>query len=190
MTIGILALQGAFREHARACARLGRATRLVKFPSDLDGLSALIIPGGESTAIGRLLCDFGLLEPIEARARQGLPLFGTCAGMVLMARALEGTRQRTLSLMDIEVRRNAFGRQAESFEAELTIPVLGPEPFRAVFIRAPLVVRVGGGVEVLAELSAGPVLVRQGRWLACAFHPELTDDLRLHRYFLEEVAGV
>ncbi|ACX51185.1 SNO glutamine amidotransferase [Ammonifex degensii KC4] len=188
MRVGILALQGAFREHAQTLGRLGVETRLVRRPAELEEIEALVIPGGESTTIGRLLFEFSLVDKLLAKAKEGLPVFGTCAGMVLMAREIEGIEQRTLGLMDITVRRNAFGRQVESFEADLQIPVLGDKPFRGVFIRAPFVTRVGAGVEVLAEFEGKPVLVRQGKLLACAFHPELTNDLRLHRYFLEEVA--
>lgn len=187
--VGVLALQGAFREHRWALERLGVPALLVNKPEELGAIEALIIPGGESTTIGRLLSVFGLMEPLRERVRAGMAIFGTCAGMILLAKEIEGSQQPRLGLMDVTVRRNAFGRQVDSFETDLEIPVLGERPFRGVFIRAPYITRVGPGVEVLARLEEKIVLVRQGRLLAAAFHPELTEDLRLHRYFLEEVAG-
>ncbi|RPF47162.1 pyridoxal phosphate synthase yaaE subunit [Thermodesulfitimonas autotrophica] len=188
--VGVLALQGAFREHKWALERLGVSAPLVLKAEDLAAIDALIIPGGESTTIGRLLNVFGLMAPLLARVAAGLPVFGTCAGMVLLAREIEGSAQPRLGVMDVTVRRNAFGRQVDSFEVDLTVSVLGPPPFRGVFIRAPYITRVGPGVEVLACLAEKVILVRQGRLLAASFHPELTDDLRLHRYFVNEVAGL
>lgn len=187
MRIGVLAAQGAFREHVRALAACGAAAVEVRKPEQLDGLDGLVIPGGESTAIARILLDFGLFDRVRALGEAGLPIFGTCAGMVLLAKEIEGSTQPRLGLMDITVRRNAFGRQVESFEADLDIPVLGAAPLRGVFIRAPYVVRTGPGVQVLASLEGKIVLVEQGRLLAAAFHPELTTDLRLHRYFLHKI---
>lgn len=188
--VGVLALQGAFREHKWALERLGVSAPLVLKAADLAAIDALIIPGGESTTIGRLLNVFGLMEPLLARVAAGLPVFGTCAGMVLLAREIEGSAQPRLGVMDVTVRRNAFGRQVDSFEIDLMVSVLGPPPFRGVFIRAPYITQVGPGVEVLASLAEKVILVRQGRLLAASFHPELTDDLRLHRYFVVDVAGL
>ncbi|MEW6446910.1 MAG: pyridoxal 5'-phosphate synthase glutaminase subunit PdxT [Bacillota bacterium] len=185
--IGVLALQGAFREHKWTFERLGVEAFLVAKLSDLQECEALVIPGGESTAIGRLLTVFNLMEPLRERIRRGMAVFATCAGMVLLAREIEGSNQPRLGLMDIRVRRNAFGRQVDSFETDLEIPVLGKEPFRGVFIRAPYVLEAGQGVEVLCSIEGKAVLVRQETLLAAAFHPELTDDLRLHRYFLDYV---
>jgi 5'-phosphate synthase pdxT subunit len=187
MTVGVLALQGAFREHKNTLEGLGIKTVLVTKRSELETCDALVIPGGESTTIGRLLNVFGLMEPLLARAKAGLPLFGTCAGMVLLARDIAGSEQPCLGLMDVTVRRNAFGRQVDSFEAGLDIPVLGKDLFPGVFIRAPYITRAGPGVEILCRLQDKIVLVREGNKLAAAFHPELTGDHRLHRYFLESV---
>ncbi|MGQ9512956.1 MAG: pyridoxal 5'-phosphate synthase glutaminase subunit PdxT [Thermodesulfitimonas sp.] len=188
--MGVLALQGAFREHKWALERLGVSAPLVLKAEDLAAIDALIIPGGESTTIGRLLNVFGLMAPLLARVAAGLPVFGTCAGMVLLAREIEGSAQPRLGVMDVTVRRNAFGRQVDSFEIDLAIPVLGTTPFRGIFIRAPYITHVGPGVEVLASLGEKIILVRQGRLLSASFHPELTDDLRLHRYFVVSVAGL
>jgi len=191
--VGVLALQGDFREHRMMLHDCGAQTSLVRRPEELDGLDGLVIPGGESTTIGRLMEERGLLEAIRERAGNGLGIFGTCAGLVLLAgEILDGTElggrpQPRLGLMDVAVRRNAYGRQRESFETDLVVPELGPAPLRAVFIRAPVIERIGAGVRVLASLEGKAVLARQGRFLAAAFHPELTDDLRVHRYFLEDV---
>jgi 5'-phosphate synthase pdxT subunit len=184
--VGVLALQGAFIEHEQMLQQVDAQAVEVRLPRHLDGLDALIIPGGESTTIGKLAVDFGLLEPLREFAWHK-PVWGTCAGMILLARDI-GRDQPLLGLMDITVSRNAFGRQVDSFETDLHVPALGPEPFHAVFIRAPLVTRVGDGVEVLARLEDGGIVAaRQGHWLATAFHPELTGDSRFHRYFLQEV---
>ncbi len=194
MRVGILALQGAFIEHEKVLARIGAETVEVRLPEHLEGLDGLIIPGGESTTIGQVAQRWGLLEPIRAFAHSGRPLWGTCAGMILMAKeAVDGVPgQPLLGLMDIAIRRNAFGRQVDSFEADLEVPALGEPPFHAVFIRAPLIERVGPGVDVLARLEPAlgstegegmVVAVRQGNLLATAFHPELTEDDRFHRYF-------
>ena len=156
----------------------------VRLPSDLEGLAGLIIPGGESTTIGKLMERCGLDDAIKKFAAQGGAVFGTCAGMILMAGEIEGSSQPSLRLMDISVRRNAYGRQAESFEADLETHELGKRPLRAVFIRAPVLSRPGQGVRVLAEFEGQPVLVEQGKMLAAAFHPELTDDSRVHQRFL------
>jgi 5'-phosphate synthase pdxT subunit len=189
MTVGILALQGDFREHEQILQRAGVPTQQVRLPAQLDAVDRLIIPGGESTAIGRLLVRFELLEPIRRRAGRDLALWGTCAGAILMARTISEGRpegQPHLGVMDIAVRRNAFGRQLDSFEADLSIAALGDEPLHAVFIRAPLIERVGAGAHALARLDDGGIVAaQQGRLLATAFHPELTGDDRMHRYFLE-----
>ena len=196
VVVGILALQGAFAEHVRALTRLGTVTREVRVPADLDGADALIIPGGESTTIGKLLVLTGLDNAIRERAAAGLPIWGTCAGMILLGRDVGasgsrvGVPQTLLRLMDLCVRRNAFGTQLDSFETVLLAPTFAGDPIPAVFIRAPVIEEIGPGVEVLARLPDGrPVAVRQGRLLATAFHPELTDDLAFHRYFVEVVSA-
>jgi 5'-phosphate synthase pdxT subunit len=184
MRIGVLALQGAFIEHEKMLDRLGAQPVEVRLPEQLAGLDGLIIPGGESTTIGKLATDFGLMEPLRHFAAQR-PTWGTCAGLIFLARDA-GRPQPLLGLMDVAVARNAFGRQVESFEADLKVPVLGEPPFPAVFIRAPLIERVGPEVEVLARLADGRIVAaRQGRWMVTAFHPELTDDDRFHRLFLK-----
>jgi len=189
MNVGVLALQGDFLEHKAMLRSLSAQPVEVRLPGQLDGLDALIIPGGESTTIGKLAVTYGLLEPLREFARHK-PVWGTCAGMIMLARDI-GRAQPLLGLMNITVNRNAFGRQVDSFETDLDVPALGPQPFRALFIRAPLVTAVGEGVEVLARLDGhGVVAVRQGHWLATAFHPELTGDSRFHRYFLRDVAGL
>jgi len=187
MKIGVLALQGAFREHIIMLNRLGAAAREVRRPEHLEGIGGLIIPGGESTTIGKLMVEYHLMDAIKEMGQKGLPIFGTCAGLVLLAENIRDSRQPRIGLLDMEVVRNGFGRQVDSFEEELKIKVLGEVPFRAVFIRAPYVERVGSKVEVLASYKDRVVMVRQDRILACSFHPELTDDPRLHQYFLEIV---
>lgn len=184
LTVGVLALQGAFLEHTRALAACGCRAVEIRKAEQLDDCRALIIPGGESTTIGKLMDRGGLWEPVRRFAAEGRPIFGTCAGMVLLAKEIESSEQPRLGLMDIVVMRNAFGRQVESFEADIHVPVLGDPPVRGVFIRAPYVTAVGRGVETLASFDDKVVLVRQGRLLAGAFHPELTADTRLHKYFL------
>lgn len=185
MKVGVLAVQGDFAEHIAALRRLEADTVEVRLPRDLDGASALIMPGGESTAFSYLMDLYDLKEPIKKMASAGMPIWGTCAGMIMMARELEEEKPVPLGLMDIRVVRNAFGRQVDSFEADLEVPRLGPEPFKAVFIRAPAVSGAGEGVDVLARLPDGqPVAVQQHHLLATAFHPELTSDIRFHQYFL------
>ena len=187
--IGVLALQGDFLEHLQVLRYLGVEGVEVRLPRDLEGVQGLIIPGGESTTMARLMDSGGLREAVVRRAREGLPVWGTCAGMILLARRLREDRPKPLGLMEMEVARNAFGRQVDSFEADLRVPILGEPPFRAVFIRAPLILGVGEGVETLARLPDGtPVAARQGCLLATAFHPELTSDTRFHTYFLRLVA--
>lgn len=159
----------------------------VRLPEELEGLDGLIIPGGESTTMGKLMAAYGLDEPIRRFARQGKAVWGTCAGMIMLAKDIDGSAQPRLGLMDIGVNRNAFGRQVDSFEAELQVDELGGEPFHAVFIRAPLLTRAGEGVKVLAELPDGRIVAaEQGKLLVTAFHPELTGDLRFHQYFLRK----
>jgi 5'-phosphate synthase pdxT subunit len=182
----VLALQGAVREHAEAIRDIGAEPVLVRLPADLEGLDALILPGGESTAMRRLMDRYGLREPIQAMAHRGAPMLGTCAGMILLADRLTDGEPPVLRLLDVAVERNAYGRQLDSFEADLDVPALGDQPLHGVFIRAPVVAEVGDGVEVLARDGDGrPIAVRQGRVLATAFHPELTGDRRLHRLLLE-----
>ncbi len=182
MTIGVLAVQGDVREHLRALDRLGVEGRPVLRPEALAGLSGIVLPGGESTAMWRLMTRTGLGEALKAELRRGLPAFGTCAGMILLAREVTNWPETFLSVLDIAVERNATGRQVDSFETTLAADGLGEVP--AVFIRAPLVRRIGPGVEALAWLGEAPVLVRQGSILAASFHPELTGDARIHELFV------
>ncbi len=190
MRIGVLASQGAFIEHIAALRQLKVEALPVRLARELNGLDGLIIPGGESTAISKLMLSSKLTEEVKSLARKGLPIFGTCAGMVVLATKNSDKDLEPLGLMDIIVKRNAFGRQIDSFETELAIPVLGEKPFPAVFIRAPLIEQVNNNVEILARLADGmAVAARQGKLLVSAFHPELTDDLRFHQYFLEIVRG-
>ena len=183
MKIGVLALQGAFIEHVKMLRQLDVTAVEARLPQHLDGLDGLIIPGGESTTIGKLATEYGLIEPLR-RFSECRPTWGTCAGMIFLARDIGIEAQPILGLMDITVDRNAFGRQIDSFETELDIAGLAGEPFPAVFIRAPVVTAVDSAVDVLARLDDGRIVaVRQGRLLATAFHPELTNDLRLHALF-------
>ncbi len=188
--IGILALQGAFIEHEKIFRQIGVETAQVRLPQQLEGLDGLVIPGGESTTMGKLAIEYGLIEPIRAMAEAGKPLWGTCAGMILLARDV-GRDQPRLGLMDIRVRRNAFGRQVDSFEADLDVPAINANgdrrPFHAIFIRAPLVESTGQDVETLASIDGAIVAARQGRLLATSFHPELSGDDRFHRYFVSLV---
>jgi len=183
--IGVLAYQGDVREHLRALAAAGARAVEVRTLADLDRVDGLIIPGGESTVIGKLAARFGLLEPLRQRARAGLPVFGTCAGMILLAREVEGPPQDLLGVLDVRVRRNAFGRQVASFEAEVDVKGLDGGPVSGAFIRAPWVAEAGPDVEVLAEVDGKVVAVRQGNLLATAFHPELTGERRLHAWFVD-----
>jgi pyridoxal 5'-phosphate synthase pdxT subunit len=182
---GVLAYQGDVREHLRALAAVGADAREVRTLADLDRVDGLVVPGGESTVIGKLAARFGLLEPLRERARAGLPVFGTCAGMIFLAREVEGPPQDLLGVLDVRVRRNAFGRQVASFEAEFDVKGIDGGPVQAAFIRAPWVAEAGPDVEVLAEVDGKVVAVRQGNLLATAFHPELTGELRLHRWFVD-----
>jgi len=184
MKIGVLALQGDFREHERVLADVGSTPIEVRTPQHLEDVDALVIPGGESTAIGRLAGLYGLVEPIRERAAAGMPILGTCAGMIVMAKRVEGG-EPLLSLVDLTVRRNAYGRQVDSFETDVDVAGIGP--VRAVFIRAPWVDEVGAGVRVLAEHGGRPVVLEEGNLVVCAFHPELARDPRLHEYLLSKV---
>ncbi|MFN2588147.1 MAG: pyridoxal 5'-phosphate synthase glutaminase subunit PdxT [Actinomycetota bacterium] len=187
--MGVLGLQGDFREHAHALEAAGVTPLVVRRPEEVAGIDGLVIPGGESTTIGKLLDRFGLLEPLRERAGEGMPLYGTCAGLILMASDVAGPQDAAhrLGVMDVTVRRNGYGRQVDSFEADLEVDGLDAL-FRAVFIRAPVVERAGDGVEVLASLDGRPVLVREGRMLGSAFHPEMTGDNRVHSMFVEMVS--
>ena len=191
MRIGVLAAQGDFLEHIASLQRLGVEAIPVRLPRDLVQIDGVIIPGGESTSISKLMLDYNLAAEVKSLAKNGLPVFGTCAGMILLAKDItDGNRVEPLRLMNIKVRRNAFGRQRESFEADLSIMPLGDKPFHAIFIRAPIIEQVSPGVKVLAKLDDGTIVaVREGKLLASAFHPELTDDLRFHQYFLDIVTG-
>jgi len=186
--VGVLALQGAFARHVRALTALGCAAIEVRTSSELDSVDALVMPGGESTTVSKLLDTYALFDPIAERVEHGLPVFGTCAGMILLAtEVLDGRPdQRSFAAIDIDVRRNAYGRQVDSFETDLMVDGL-ESPFHAVFIRAPRVERVGPSVDVMARIGDDPVLCRSGRVWVAAFHPELTDDLRIHQRFIEEL---
>jgi len=189
MKIGVLALQGDFREHIQAVKTAGHAGLTVRRPEELAEVDALILPGGESTTIALLAQTFNLFEPIRERISAGMPVYGSCAGMILLAdRILDGADdQATFGGIDMTVRRNAFGRQVDSFESDLIFSGATQSPVRAIFIRAPWVEKVGLNVEILAEVSGHPVAVRQGSIFATSFHPELTGDNRIHRYFVDNV---
>jgi 5'-phosphate synthase pdxT subunit len=196
IVVGVLALQGDVREHLHALAEADAIARPVRRPEELDGVDALVIPGGESTTMSKLAIEFGLLEPIRARVAAGMPAYGSCAGMIMLATdVLDGRPdQQAFGGIDMTVRRNAFGRQVDSFEAPVAIDGIDGGTFHAVFIRAPWVERVGPEVEVLGQVTQGPaagriVAVRQANVLATAFHPELTGDLRVHRFFVDMVRG-
>ena len=189
-TIGVLAIQGDFQEHQQALDRLSVDAPQIRLPNQLDSIDGLIIPGGESTTIVQLIDIFRFREPLAAKVQAGLPVWGSCAGMIVLADRLTDNRPEPLHLMDIEVSRNAFGRQIDSFEEDLEIDDIEGPPFRAVFIRAPVVNQVGKGVKVLASLSDGrTVAVRQGHMLATSFHPELTEDSRVHQLFVRIAEG-
>ncbi len=186
MKAGVLALQGDFREHAAVLSDLGATAVLVRTPEELASVDCLAIPGGESTTMAKLAIAHDLVEPLRDRAGAGMPLFGTCAGLIVMAKEVEDG-EPLLSLLDVRLARNAYGRQVDSFEADVAAPAISEEPLRAVFIRAPVVESVGDGVEVLAELRGKPVVVEQGNLLAASFHPELAGEGRLHKRMLERV---
>lgn len=184
--VGVLGLQGDVREHLAVLDALGAAPLVVKTRSELRQAEALVIPGGESTTIGKLTARFGLLDPLRQAIKDGLPAYGTCAGMILLASAVSDGDQPLIGVLDVVVRRNAFGRQNESFETELSIKGVA-EPFRAVFIRAPWIEKTGADVDVLASVDDHPVMVRQGKIIATSFHPELTGDGRIHQMLIESV---
>jgi len=189
MKVGVLALQGTFIEHIGILRQLGVEASPIRLPHELNTLDGLIIPGGESTTMLRLMESFGLIQPIRKMARDGLAIWGTCAGMVLLANSISNYEMETLGLMDMKIRRNAFGSQIDSFEMDLEIPAVGEKPFHAVFIRAPVVKEAEPGVKILSCLPDSTIVAaRQNRLLACAFHPEFTDDLRFHSYFLSMVS--
>ncbi len=191
MPFGVLAVQGDFREHLQALRRLRVEAIAVRTPEEVAAAEGLIIPGGESTTIGKLMARYGLIEPIRELVRSGKPLFGTCAGMIVMAKTIGSAAkdQPALNVMDIAVERNAFGRQIDSFEADIEVKGVEGGPVRAVFIRAPIITGVNGTTEVLAEHDGRVVAARQGNMLVLSFHPELTDDSRVHEYFVKMSRG-
>lgn len=192
LRIGVLAMQGAFAEHRRILERLGATVVEVRLPRDLVGLDGIVIPGGESTTIGKLLVAWDVLEPLRSAIAGGLPTWGTCAGAILMAREVADSLpgQPLLGVMDIAVRRNAFGRQVQSFETAIPVDGIEGDPFPAMFIRAPKIESVGPGADVVASLDDGTIVAaRQGAWLATSFHPELTGDARFHAWFLTIARG-
>ena len=190
MEVGVLAIQGDFAEHIAILYKLGVKAREVRLPEHLESVDGLIIPGGESTTLSRLMTIYKLREPVERMAADGRAVWGTCAGMIMLSREITEQDPIPLGIMDIGVQRNAFGRQVDSFEQTLEVSALGPDPFHAIFIRAPVIIRVGKGVEVLSALDADrPVAVQQGNLMATSFHPELTNDYRFHSYFLELAGG-
>lgn len=189
MIVGVLALQGTFIEHISMLRRLGVEAPPIRLPHELDTLDGLIIPGGESTTMLRLMESFGLIQPIREMARDDFPIWGTCAGMVLLAKSVSNYEMETLGLMDMKIRRNAFGNQIDSFEVDLEIPLVGEESFHAVFIRAPIIKEARPSIKILSRLPDNAIVAaRQNRLLACAFHPEFTDDLRFHSYFLNMIS--
>ena len=185
MEVGVLAVQGDFAEHIAALSKLGVKAREVRLPEHLDSLGGLIIPGGESTTLSRLMTLYNLRDPLQQMAADGRAVWGTCAGMIMLAREITENDPVPLGIMDIGVQRNAFGRQVDSFEQRLDIKALGKDAFHAIFIRAPVIIRVGDNVQVLSALDdERPVAVQQGNLMATSFHPELTNDYRFHNYFL------
>ncbi len=203
ISVGVLALQGAVREHLHMIKSCNARGIAIKKPAELSRVDALIIPGGESTTIGKLIVKYGFITPIKELYRKGVPLYGTCAGLILLASRVSkfpeaagkdnsngASKLPLMGLMDMEVRRNAYGRQRESFEAHLDIPKLGNQPFEGVFIRAPLIESVGSQVEVLARFEGKIVMAQAGRIVVTAFHPELTNDMRIHKYFLKMIEAV
>ena len=188
ITVGVLSLQGDVEEHLDALSTYRIPSRPVKTAEDLQSVDGLIIPGGESTTVGEMMHRFGLMVPFKKRVKDGMPVWGTCMGMIILAKKVVGSSQPTLGLLDIEVRRNAFGRQIESAEVPLSIDVLGSKPFPGVFIRAPWIESSWGDAKVLADLDGHGVMVRQGGLLGTSFHPELSSDGRVHRYFADMVA--
>lgn len=190
LKIGVLGLQGDFREHIEVLQAMNIETVVVKLPKDLDLIDGLIIPGGESTTMGRILESLGMKELLIQKIQDGMPVYGTCAGMILLSKSVVEYEQPLLRVLDVRIERNAYGRQVESFEVDLNIPTLGEKPFRAIFIRAPRISEYGKDVEILASYDSAPVFVRQGNIMATAFHPELTQDFRIHELFLKMVKDV
>lgn len=186
--IGVLALQGAFREHCQSISRIGAEASEIRKADDLKNLDGIILPGGESTTMGKLLLEFGIFDPLKNLLQDGLPVFGTCAGLILLCKTIKGSEQPRLGVLNASIERNAFGRQFESFETALEIPDWGQKPYIAIFIRAPLLQTTGADVKVLASLEKNgithPVAVRQQNILGVSFHPELSSDYRCHEYFL------
>ncbi|SVC88867.1 uncharacterized protein METZ01_LOCUS341721 [marine metagenome] len=190
MEVGVLAIQGDFAEHIAVLGKLGVTAREIRLPEQLDSLDGLIIPGGESTTLSRLMTIYNLREPIAQMAGRGHAVWGTCAGMIMLSREITEQDPVPLDVMDIGVQRNAFGRQVDSFEQDLNVSALGGAPYHAIFIRAPVIIRVGQGVKVLSALEdERPVAVQQGNLMATSFHPELTNDYRFHSYFLDLANG-
>lgn len=188
MKVGVLALQGAFREHCEMLEQVGVQPVEVRKPEQIDEISGLIIPGGESTTIGKLMVEWGFMDKIKQRAAEGMPIYGTCAGMILLAKDIVDSNQPRLGLMDVSVRRNAFGRQRDSFEADLYVEEFGQDgPVRAVFIRAPFIEKAAANVEIMATVNEKIVIARQDNIFVTAFHPELTNDNRVHRYFINMI---
>ena len=187
--IGVLALQGDYEKHALMLERLSAETLQVRESADLERVDALVIPGGESTTIGKLMTAYGLLEPIRSRILAGMPVFGTCAGLILLAARTKEKHQNRLGILDISVQRNAYGRQVDSFEAQIEVPILGDTPVRGIFIRAPIVTEIRDNVRILARFENRPVLLQKDRILVATFHPELTEDTRIHSYFLDLLNG-
>lgn len=187
MKIGVLALQGAFREHRLMLESCRAQAVEIRKPEELDDVAGLVIPGGESTTIGKLMVEWGLMDKIKTRAEEGMAVYGTCAGMILLAKDIVDSDQPRLGLMDTVVQRNAFGRQRESFEAKMNVPEFGEQPVTAVFIRAPYIESAGPGVKVMATVKDKVVIARQGKFLATSFHPELTNDARIHKYFISMI---
>jgi len=187
MKIGVLALQGAFREHCWMLEGCGATAVEIRKPEQLDDVAGLVIPGGESTTIGKLMVEWGIMDKIKTRASQGMAVYGTCAGMIMLSKEIIGSNQPRLGLMDIVVRRNAFGRQRESFEADMSVPEFGEEPIKAIFIRAPYIEKAGNNVKVMAVVHNKIVIARQDNLLVTAFHPELTKDNRIHKYFISMI---
>ncbi len=185
--IGVLSLQGAVREHIHMIESCGTRGTPIKRPDELFCIDALIIPGGESTTIGKLMLKYGFMDTIRQLCEEGMPVYGTCAGLILLAKKIKDGDRTWLGLMDVEVRRNAFGRQRESFETNLDIPDIGKDPFAGVFIRAPWVESIGKDVRVMSKFEDKIVMACQGRILVTAFHPELTGDNRIHNYFIEMI---
>ena len=187
--IGVLGLQGDFEAHVKKLDELGVTAEVIRWPGELERLSGLIIPGGESTTLLKLIDEYGFAGPLKEMVDRGGTVYGTCAGLILLARAVRNPQQPSLGLLDVEIERNGYGRQVDSFIDEVVAPSVAAEPVEGVFIRAPTIGEIGAGVEVLGSCRERPVLVRQDRLLACSFHPELSQDGMIHRYFLQLVRG-